>query len=287
MPVPVTAPLPEIVDRLNALQPPALYGYPSVLARLAGEQAGRPAADPADDRSRAPARRCTPELRAAIRAGFGAPVVDTFGSTEGLVGAAPPDDDVIAFAEDGCIVELVDADDRPVPPGTPSAAVLVTYLSNRLQPLIRYGLTDSFVEQPPAAAHGYLRARVEGRSDEVLRFGAVTRAPAGHPVGARARTRGRGLPGPADTAGHRGRACSPRTGADRGRAAERPRPRARRGRARRPRGDRRRWWPTCRGTVSSGKLRRFVPAAPDRRPCRRSRESPGPLTTVVARPTTT
>src|SRR6478672_4230996 len=40
--VPVTLPLGEIVDRLNALRPPALYGYPSVLARLAGEQrAGR------------------------------------------------------------------------------------------------------------------------------------------------------------------------------------------------------------------------------------------------------
>ena len=90
------------------------------------------------------------------------------------MGGTPPDDDVFVFAEDGCIVELVDADDRPVPPGTPSAAVLVTVLENRLQPLIRYRLTDSFVEQPRVAAHGYLRARVDGRSDEVLRFGAVS-----------------------------------------------------------------------------------------------------------------
>jgi len=37
-----------------------------------------------------------------------------------------------------------------VPPGTPSAAVLITSLENRLQPLIRYRLTDSFTEEPPA-----------------------------------------------------------------------------------------------------------------------------------------
>jgi phenylacetate-CoA ligase len=60
-----------------------------------------------------------------------------------------------------------------VPPGTPSAAVLVTTLENRLQPLIRCRLADSFTEQPPAPGHGCLRARVDGRSDEVFRFGDV------------------------------------------------------------------------------------------------------------------
>jgi phenylacetate-CoA ligase len=119
----------------------------------------------------------SPELRATIRSAFGVPVVDTFGSTEGLVGSSLPDDDVLVFAEDGCIVELVDADDRPVPPGTPSDAVLVTPLENRVQPLVRYRITDSFVAQPPAAGHGYLRARVAGRSEDVLRFGTVTLHP--------------------------------------------------------------------------------------------------------------
>lgn len=172
-PVPVTLPVPEMVDRLNRIQPAVLYGYPTVLAQLAAEQtAGRLHIRPMSVTSTS--ETCTPELRAAIRAGFPLPLVDTFGTTEGLVGATPPDDDVFDFAEDGCIVELVDADDRPVPPGTPSDAVLVTVLENRLQPLIRYRLTDTFVEQPRTAAHGYLRAQVEGRSDDVLRFGAVS-----------------------------------------------------------------------------------------------------------------
>jgi phenylacetate-CoA ligase len=46
-----------------------------------------------------------------------------------------------------------------------------TVLENRLQPLIRYRMTDSFVEQPPAPWHGYLRAVVQGRCEDVLRFG--------------------------------------------------------------------------------------------------------------------
>jgi len=35
VPVPVTLPLAEMVERLNTLQPQLLYGYPSMLARLA------------------------------------------------------------------------------------------------------------------------------------------------------------------------------------------------------------------------------------------------------------
>ena len=171
--VPVTQPLPDIVEQLNALRAPALYGYPSVLARLARErEAGRLRISPMMVTSTS--ETCTPELRAAISTGFGAPLIDSFGSTEGLVGASAPDDDVITFAEDGCIVELVDEHRRPVPPGTPSATVLVTNLSNRVQPLIRYELTDAFVRQPAASEHGHLRARVNGRSDESFRYGEVT-----------------------------------------------------------------------------------------------------------------
>ena len=43
-----------------------------------------------------------------------------------------------------------------------------------MQPLIRYELTDTFVQQPSAAGHGYLRARVQGRSDDAFQYGAVS-----------------------------------------------------------------------------------------------------------------
>jgi phenylacetate-CoA ligase len=167
--VPVTLPLAEIVDRLNALQPPVVYGYPSMLARLATEQReGRLHIAPFGISSTS--EMLLPEHRAAIGDAFGVPIVDTFGSTEGLVGVSEPDDDVLVFNTDGCIVELVDGDNQPVPVGSSSAKVLVTNLSNHLQPLIRYELNDSFVRVPAAPEHGHLRATVRGRADDVLRY---------------------------------------------------------------------------------------------------------------------
>jgi phenylacetate-CoA ligase len=169
--VPVTLPLSEIVERLNALQPDGLFGYPSILARLAAEQReGRLRIKPAGVTSTS--ENLLPEWRAAISAAFGAPLLDTFGSTEGLVGVTEPDEDVFSFNSDVCIAELVDERGEPVPAGVPAARILLTNLANRAQPLIRYEINDRFVRQPDASEHGHLRATVEGRSDEMLRFGA-------------------------------------------------------------------------------------------------------------------
>jgi len=168
--VPATLPLEESVARLNALAPDLVFGYPTVLARLARERsAGRLEIAPILVQSTS--ETLTPELRALIRSGFGAPLVDVFGSTEGLMGVSAPDDPVFVFNSDTCIVELVDARGRPVSPGTPSTRVLITNLANQVQPLIRYELGDRFTREPDAAGHGHLRATVEGRADEPLRWG--------------------------------------------------------------------------------------------------------------------
>jgi phenylacetate-CoA ligase len=50
---------------------------------------------------------------------------------------APPDSRVITMAADSCLVELVGDRCRPVPPGVPSAKVLVATLYNTALPLIR------------------------------------------------------------------------------------------------------------------------------------------------------
>jgi phenylacetate-CoA ligase len=169
LPVPATLPLATVVGRLNELDAPALCGYPSMLARLAVEQrAGRLKISPFAVTTSG--ETAQPELRDAITQAFGVPVTDTFASSEGLVGTTAPGDDVLVFNTDLCIVELVDADNRPVPAGTPTAKVLVTNLYNRVQPLIRYELADTFVEE---ASDGHLRASVHGRADDVLTFGHV------------------------------------------------------------------------------------------------------------------
>ena len=169
LPVPVTLPWRQIVDRLNTLQAPGLIGYASALARLAAEQrAHRLHIAPAMIISTSEA--LLPEMRAEITAAFGVPVVNSFGSTEGLMGTSAPGGDVLMFNSDMCIAELVDAGNRPVGPGVPSAKVLVTNLYNLVQPLIRYELSDSFVRVPSDSGPGHLLARVQGRADEVFHY---------------------------------------------------------------------------------------------------------------------
>jgi hypothetical protein len=84
----------------------------------------------------------TPGDREAISGAFGVPVINTFVSTEGLVGHSEPGGMMLTFASDTCIAECVDEAGRPVPDGTASARALVTNLHNLTQPLIRYELTD-------------------------------------------------------------------------------------------------------------------------------------------------
>jgi phenylacetate-CoA ligase len=167
---PATLPLPHIVRRLNAAQPPALLGYSSKLAELAAEQrAGRLRIAPRS--VAATAEPLAPRDRAAIAEAFGVPVINQFASTEGLVGQSEPGGSVLRFASDLCLAELVDADNQPVPDGTASSKVLVTNLHNLTQPLIRYELTDRFVRPPGSPHGGYLLASVEGRAGEPFRYG--------------------------------------------------------------------------------------------------------------------
>jgi len=172
IPAPATLPLPEIIARLNAAQPPALLGYASKLAEVAREQlAGRLRIAPRSVTS--VAELLTPPDRAVIERAFAVPVINAFVSTEGLVGHSEPGGSVLRFASDMCLAELVDDDNNPVPAGVPSAKVLVTNLHNLTQPLIRYELTDRFTRPDAIPEAGWLHASIDGRADEVFRYGSV------------------------------------------------------------------------------------------------------------------
>ena len=167
--VPVTQPVDDIVAQLDELQPGVLYGYPSILTVLAAEQAaGRLHIAPASVIAHSESLRAS---SARIGDAFGAPVTNAYGASEGLVGSSSFDDPTMTFASDCCFVELVDDHDAPVPPGTTSAAVLVTNLFNTVQPLIRYRLDDRFTRRPDASGHGHLRADVDGRAATVFDYG--------------------------------------------------------------------------------------------------------------------
>jgi len=165
---PASLPVAEIVRRLNAAQPPNLLAYAAKLAELAREQR--------DGRLRLNLRSVAsfaeaismPE-RIAVTEAFGVPVIDTFASTEGLVGHSEPGGTVLTFAGDTCLAECADDDGQPVPDGVASSKVLVTNLHNLTQPMIRYELTDRFTPAGTSEG-GALRAGVEGRSDDLFRY---------------------------------------------------------------------------------------------------------------------
>jgi phenylacetate-coenzyme A ligase PaaK-like adenylate-forming protein len=169
---PATLPTAALVDRLNAAQPPALLGYASKLGELTREQrAGRLRLRLLAVTSSA--EMLTSEAREAIHDAFGVAPINMFASTEGLVGHTDPGGEILTFATDTCIAECVDDAGQPVPEGTTSARVLVTNLHNHTQPLIRYELTDRFTPAGTSAA-GFLRATVDGRTDDGFRYGDLT-----------------------------------------------------------------------------------------------------------------
>lgn len=174
--LPVTRPRAEIVTGLNALQPAILGGYPSALYPLT--------ADAAAGRLRIRPRLVVtgsepllPEIRTGLAEAFGVPVLNRWGASEGgILAASCHRDNGMHLNEDLFIVEPVDDRGAPVPPGTRSAKVLVTSLTNTTLPLIRYELTDEVVTlERPCACGSVFRTidDIHGRLDETFHFNGV------------------------------------------------------------------------------------------------------------------
>jgi phenylacetate-CoA ligase len=166
---PVAAPLPELVAQLNAFQPAVLAPYATTAMLLATEQhAGRLRIRPA---LVALAAESLPDGEPArIAAAFGAVVGNSYAATECPFLSASCREGWLHVNADWVIVEPVDADHQPVPPGEHSHTVLVTNLANRVQPILRYDLGDSVLARPdPCPCGNPLPAiRVQGRSADLL-----------------------------------------------------------------------------------------------------------------------
>jgi phenylacetate-CoA ligase len=170
---PVTQPVGQIVAGLNAYQPLALMGYPSMLALLAVEaRAGRLRIRPR--RITTTSEPLLPEVRGALTETFGAPVSNMYGTSEaGPVGVGCFHGPGVHLCDDLVIVEPVDLDGRPVPPGVRSDKLYLTALANPTLPLIRFELTDQvrFLDIPCACGSAHqLVADVEGRLDDVFTY---------------------------------------------------------------------------------------------------------------------
>jgi phenylacetate-CoA ligase len=168
--LPVTLPLPRLVEALNQFQPTYLHVYPSVAMWLAEEQqAGRLRLSPQMLVTIGELR--TPEMTGRLEEAFGVPPFNAYGCTEGLWGSECEHHQGIHLFEDSTLVENVDPDGQPVPAGQPGARLLVTNLYNLVQPLLRLEVTDLVTLDPDPCPCGRTLVRasaIHGRSDDVL-----------------------------------------------------------------------------------------------------------------------
>ena len=168
-----TTRLTESARSLEAYRPDALIAYASVLAVLAQEQlVGRLSIQPRI--AVTTSEVLTDETIARVEEAWGFQPMNAYAATE-APGIASDSLDRVGMHvwEESVVLEVVDDENRPVPPGVPGSKVLLTNLVNRAQPLIRYELPDSVVlaDGPDPSGRPFARiARVDGRSDDILTF---------------------------------------------------------------------------------------------------------------------
>ena len=171
----VTQPLDELVTELNAFQPDFVNVYPSTAGLLADEQAaGRLRINPRGLTTNS--EPLTATMRERLEAAFGVRPTDFYATTEGLWGHECEHGSMHVF-DDMCILENVDDDHRPVAPGEVGSRVLATNLFNRVQPLIRFEVSDLVAVEPEPCPCGRTLMRLrslEGRAEDVLRIGDVS-----------------------------------------------------------------------------------------------------------------
>jgi putative adenylate-forming enzyme len=165
-------PTAELVRRLNDWQPAALATYPSVLRQLAAEQeAGRlqiPLRNIATS-----AEVLTTDVRAAVRRAWSIPVQDTYGATEYAPIASECLEGRKHLFENGAVIEITDARGVPVPPGEVGERVLLTVFGRRIQPLIRYEISDlvRLSRERCGCGRPYrVIESVDGREEDILHF---------------------------------------------------------------------------------------------------------------------
>ncbi len=174
--VDVNAPEEQIIKELNGFAPAMLSGYPSNLAVLADYDE----LDIHPDVVITGGELLTDEIREKLTKKFGCYVQTHYSCTEGGEIACECSAHHLHINEDWVFLEPVDENYRPVPFGTQSDRVLITNLSNFIQPFIRYELTDRVIvhDEPCSCGNTSRWLEIEGRTDDILSFeGGVKIAP--------------------------------------------------------------------------------------------------------------
>lgn len=166
--VDVNAPETDIIQRLNDFRPAMLSGYPSNLALLADFDELRIHPDVVITGG----ELLTDDIRSKLERKFSCYVQTHYSCTEGGEIACECEEKHLHINEDWVIVEPVNSSGEPVPYGEMSDKVLITNLSNYIQPFIRYELTDRVIVHNEKCRCGRttLWLEIEGRTDDVLEF---------------------------------------------------------------------------------------------------------------------
>ena len=167
----VHTPLPELTTEFNEFQPLVLTSYGTVTKLLTNEQeVGR--------------LHIKPELILPVAEGlqldeydriakvFNTKVGNFYAASECLFISYSCRQKWLHVNADWVVLEPVDADYRPTPPGEQSHTVLLSNLANRAQPILRYDLGDSILQRSdPCPCGDWLPAiRVQGRAADMLTF---------------------------------------------------------------------------------------------------------------------
>ena len=138
----VLEPIDVIVGKLNAFQPETMAGYPSVMVQLAVEQLqGR--LHIRLQHLATSAEMLSDENYRLLREAFQCPVANNYCMTEGGEIAMTRNCPHLHINDDWIIVEPIDREGRIITdPDQWSDSILVTDLSNYVQPIIRYRVGD-------------------------------------------------------------------------------------------------------------------------------------------------
>lgn len=158
----------QIIKELNEFNPSMLSGYPSNLALLSSfeELTIKP------DVVITGGELLTDEIRKKLTDKFNCYVQTHYSCTEVGEIACECSEKHLHINEDWVIVEPVDKNNNRVGYGVRSDKVLITNLSNYIQPIIRYELMDRIIVHNEKCKCGRSSCwlEIEGRTDDILEF---------------------------------------------------------------------------------------------------------------------
>ena len=164
--------LDRFVADIRRFRPRMLFGYPSSLSLIAGHarKRGQQIDDLGVKVAFVTSERLYDEQRATIEQVFACPVANGYGGRDaGFIAHACPQGRLHITAED-IIVEVVDGDGNPLPPGS-AGEILITHLATQDFPFIRYRTGDVGVmssEECPCGRGLPVLAEIRGRTTDFV-----------------------------------------------------------------------------------------------------------------------